>query len=167
MNAEKLNAICDAVDQVMVYGEQNKKAMARKLAKTFEQLTLLASDGGKGRQQKHADVIRIGELEAEAGGIAHLLESWTKRKADALSNLEDVVGLGVRRTVSPRVQELVKSLATVMRPDADGTMRGLSLSYIALACGLSDGTVSKLKSGTYPASVFPATVKRGRRAARR
>ena len=167
MSPEKLDAICQAVDAVMAFSEQKRKDLAR--AGNYLQSQIDARDGyaGSGERLSHADVIRIGEIEHEAEGIAEQLKNWPAQRAAALQNLEVLVGLGVRRTVNPAVQELVQALAKVRRAQPDGTLAGFSLPYVALACGLSEGTVSKLKSGTYPTSSFPATRKVGRRAARR
>jgi hypothetical protein len=167
MTPEKLQAICEAVDAVMAYSEQKRRELMQAGKYARAQLAMLAESGAAAHQVNHAEILRIGALESEAERVTDVLESWPKSKAAALDNLDRVVGLGVRRTVSPAVQELVQSLAKVRHARSDGTPVHFSLPYIALACGLSEGTVSKLKSGTYPMSSFPATVKVGRRGARR
>lgn len=167
MTPEKLAEICTAVDAVMLFSEQNRKLLMQAEKYTRAQLSSLGSAGALRCQVSHTEIIRIGELEAEAEQISDQLESWSRQKAAAMHDLEVVVGLEVRRTVSPEVQALVQALAKVTTIGADGKPGGLSLRYIALACGLSEGTVSKLRSDTYPASSFPSTVKVGRRGARR
>lgn len=157
MTPAQLDAICAAVDAVMQFSEQQRKELVRSGKYLQSQIDARYGYAGSGERLSHADVIRIGEIELEAEGISERLKSWPAQRAAALQNLEVVVGLGVRRTVNPQVQGMVQALAA----------RGLSLKYLALASGLSDGTASKLRSGTYPASSFPVTLKVGRRAARR
>ena len=157
MTPEKLQAICDALDAVMEFSEQNRKEVVRSAKYLQSQIDARYGYAGSGERLSHSDVIRIGELEREAEAVGLRLNSWLGHRAAAIQDLEAVVGLGVRRTVNPQVQQIVKALAD----------RGLSLKYLAMAAGLSEGTASKLRSGTYPASSFPATVKVGRRAARR
>lgn len=166
MNAEKITRICDAVDHVSSFGDKGRQALVRQRQQTegrINELKMLLAVP----PQKHADIIRQFDLEKEVERINHMLDNWRTLKAAALAGLEAVVGLGVRKTVNPQVHELVQHLAKVARIQADGTSRPLTLGEIGLACGLSEGTVSKLRSGTYPTSVFPATAKRGRRAAQR
>ena len=167
MTPEKLAEICAAVDAVMAFSEQNRKLLLQAGTYARAQLSALGGAGVQGYQVNHAEIIRFGALETEAEQISELLENWPKQKAAALQNLEVVIGLGVRRTVSPEVQALVQALAKVTTLGADGKPVRMSLRYIALASGLSEGTVSKLRSATYPASSFPSTVKVGRRGARR
>ena len=141
----------------MELGEQKRKPLLQSSRYVRAQLGALMNSGAVGVQINHAEIIRLGALEEEAEQLSEALASWSSRKAAAMQALELVVGLDVRRTVSPATQDLVKALAA----------RGLSLKYVALASGLSEGTVSKLRSGTYPVSSFPVTVKVGRRGARR
>lgn len=166
MSPEKLSAICDAVDLVISFNEKRRKALVLELPRKKYKLRGLHDFMALG-QAAHAEILRSAEMEDEVESMEYQIENWGTLKIDAMKNLETLVGLGVRRTVNPQVHVLVQHLAKVTRCQADGTMRSLSLAFIALACGLSEGTVSKLKSGTYPTSVFPPTVKRGRRAAKR
>lgn len=157
MTPARLDVICQAVDAVMEFSEQKRKDLVRSGKYLQSQIEARYGYAGSGERLSHADVIRIGEIELEAEGIAAQLKSWATQRAAAQQHLEAVAGLGVRRTVNPEVQAMVQALAA----------RGLSVKYLALASGLSEGTASKLRSGTYPTSSFPATVKVGRRAARR
>lgn len=167
MSPEKLNAICDAVDAVMEFSEPKRKAVVQKSKYLQSQVVARYEQAADGKQLNHSDVIRIHELETEADQWHDILLNWPNRKAAAVAALEACVGINLQRVVSPELQALVQALAKVKRRQADGTFINFSLKYIALATGLSEGTVSKLRSGGYPLSSFPVTVKVGRRGARR
>lgn len=167
MSPEKLNEICDAVDAVMTLGEINRKSVVREVRYLAGQIASRYEQAAQGRQLSHVDIIQIHALESEAEQLNARLDTWATQRQSAMDALELAVGVNLRRTVTPELQVLIQALAKVKRPQPDGSVLGISLRYIALATGLSEGTVSKLRSGNYPLSSFPATIKVGRRGARR